>query len=69
MCTKHILKSTIIANIEVCFIQMQCIIEALMCKFKTFDLIINSCTALQWFRRTIMFTVYNLCLCFSHNEA
>ena len=34
--TKRILNSTIIANIEVCFIQMQCVIEALMCIFKTF---------------------------------
>ena len=34
--TKHILNSTIIANIKVCFIQMQCVIEALMCIFKTF---------------------------------
>ena len=34
--TKRILNSTIIANIEVCFIQMQCAIEALICIFKTF---------------------------------
>ena len=34
--TKHILNSTIIANIKVCSIQMQCVIEALMCIFKTF---------------------------------
>ena len=33
---KRILRSSIIANIEVCFIQMQCIIEALMYIFKTF---------------------------------
>ena len=33
---KMILNSNIIVNIEVCFIQMQCVIEALMCKFKTF---------------------------------
>ena len=45
--TKRVLNSTIIANIEVCFIQMQCVIEALMCIFKTLDLIINSCTALN----------------------
>ena len=36
--TKHILNSTIIANIKVCSIQMQCVIEALMCIFKTFRL-------------------------------
>ena len=29
--TKHILNSTIIANIEVWFIQVQCVIEALIC--------------------------------------
>ena len=34
--TKHILNSTIIANIKVCSIQMQCVIEAFMCIFKTF---------------------------------
>ena len=34
--TKRILNSTIIANIKVCFIQIQCDIEALMCIFKTF---------------------------------
>ena len=34
--TKRILNSTIIANIKVCSIQMQCVIEALMCIFKTF---------------------------------
>ena len=34
--TKRILNITIIANIEVCFIQMQCFIEALMCIFKQF---------------------------------
>ena len=34
--TKHILNSTIIANIKVCSKQMQCVIEALMCIFKTF---------------------------------
>ena len=34
--TKRILNSTIIANIEVCYIQMQCVIEALICIFKTF---------------------------------
>ena len=34
--TKHILNSTFIATIEVCFIQMQCVIEALICIFKTF---------------------------------
>ena len=34
--TKHILNSTIIANSKVCSIQMQCVIEALMCIFKTF---------------------------------
>ena len=33
---KHILNSTIIANIEVYFIQMQCVIEALIYIFKTF---------------------------------
>ena len=34
--TKHILNSTIVANIKVCSIQMQCVIEALMCIFKPF---------------------------------
>ena len=34
--TKRILNSTIIANIKVYSIQMQCVIEALMCIFKTF---------------------------------
>ena len=34
--TKRILNSTIIANIKVCSIQMQCVIEALMCILKTF---------------------------------
>ena len=34
--TKRILNSTIIVNFEVCFVQMQCVIEALMCIFKTF---------------------------------
>ena len=34
--TKLILGSTIIANIKVCFIQMQCIIEALVCIIITF---------------------------------
>ena len=34
--TKHILNSTIVANIKVRSIQMQCVIEALMCIFKTF---------------------------------
>ena len=34
--TKRILNSTIIANTEVCLIQIQCVIEALMCIFKTF---------------------------------
>ena len=38
MYTKHILNSTIIVNIKVCSIQMQCVIEALMCIFKTFGL-------------------------------
>ena len=47
MYTKHILNSTIVANIKEFSIQMQCIIEALMCIFKTFDLFINSCTALN----------------------
>ena len=47
MYTKHILNSTIIANIKVCSIHVQCAIEALMCYSKRFDLIINSCTALN----------------------
>ena len=34
--TKHILNSTIFANIKVCSIQMQCVIEALMCILETF---------------------------------
>ena len=34
--TKRILNSTIIANIRVCSIQMQCVIEASLCIFKTF---------------------------------
>ena len=34
--TKLILNSTIIANIKVSSIQIQCVIEALMCIFKTF---------------------------------
>ena len=34
--TKRILSSTIIVNIKVCSIQMQCVIKALMCIFKTF---------------------------------
>ena len=38
MYTKHILNSTIIGNIKVCFIYMQCVIEALMCIFETFGL-------------------------------
>ena len=38
MYTKRILNSTIIANIEVCFIQMQCVIEALICICKTFGI-------------------------------
>ena len=36
MYSKRILNSTIISNVEVCFIQMQCVIEALICIFKTF---------------------------------
>ena len=32
--TKHILNSTIVANIEVCFIRMQCVIEASISIFK-----------------------------------
>ena len=36
MCIKRILNSTIIANIEVCFIRMQCVIGGLICIFKTF---------------------------------
>ena len=36
MHTKRILNSTIIVNIEARFIQMQCVIEALLCIFKTF---------------------------------
>ena len=40
MYTERILISTITANIEVCFIQMQCVSEALVCTFKSFDLII-----------------------------
>ena len=37
MCIQNvILNSTIVANIKVCSIQMQCAIEALMCIFKTF---------------------------------
>ena len=48
MYTKYILNSTIIANIKVCSKKkMQCVIEALMCYSKRFDLIINSCTALN----------------------
>ena len=34
--TKRILSSTIIVNIEVCFVQMWWVIEALMCIFKMF---------------------------------
>ena len=34
--TKRILNITIIANIEVCFIQMQYVIKSLICIFKTF---------------------------------
>ena len=34
--TKRILNSTIIANIGVCYIQMQCLIEALICIYKAF---------------------------------
>ena len=49
--TKRILNSTIIANIKVCSIQMQCVIEALMCIFKTYwlnyNLLLNSSTALN----------------------
>ena len=33
--TKRISNSTIIASIEVCFLRMQCVIEALICIFKT----------------------------------
>ena len=33
--TKRILNGTIIANIKVCFIQMQCVIEAFMYIFET----------------------------------
>ena len=36
MCIQNMfLNSTIVANIKVCSIQMQCAIEALMCIFKT----------------------------------
>ena len=48
MYTKHILDSTIIANIEECFIRMQCVIEAFNVYSNRFDLIINSCTALNF---------------------
>ena len=34
--TKHVLNSTIIVNIKVYSLQKQCVIEALMCMFKTF---------------------------------
>ena len=34
--TKRTLNSSIVANIEVCYIQMQSVIEALICIFKTF---------------------------------
>ena len=36
MYAKRILNITIIVNIEVYFVQMQRVIEALMCIFKTF---------------------------------
>ena len=47
MYTERILISTITANIEERFIQMQCVSEALICTFKSFDLIINYCTTLN----------------------
>ena len=47
MYTKLILNSTIIENILVCFIQMQCDNEALICVFKSLDFIIDYCTALD----------------------
>ena len=34
--TKRIFNGTFIANIQVCFIRMQCVSEALICIFKTF---------------------------------
>ena len=42
--TERTLNSTLIANIEVCFIQMQCVIEVLECTLERFGLIINYCT-------------------------
>ena len=36
MYTERILISTKTANIEVCFIQMQCVSEAFICIFKSF---------------------------------
>ena len=36
MYLKRILNNAIIKNIDVCFIQIQCEIEALICVFKTF---------------------------------
>ena len=47
MYKKRILNSTVIANIEVCFIRMQCAIRGLICNLKRFNLIIISCTALN----------------------
>ena len=44
--TKRILNRTIIANIEVYYIQMHCVIEALICYSKRFDFFIHCCTAL-----------------------
>ena len=41
MYTKHILNSTIFANIKVYSIQMQCVIEALMRYSKRFDKILE----------------------------
>ena len=48
MYTQRILNSIINANIEICFIQMQCDIETLICVMyvKRFDLILNLRTAL-----------------------
>ena len=47
MYTKRILNSTFFANILVCFKQMQCDNDAIICVFKSFDIIIDSCTALN----------------------
>ena len=47
MYTEYILISSLTANIEGRFIQMQCASEALKCTFKSFYLIINSCTSLN----------------------